>query len=1147
MEMMSLSVESEPLEPETRKTMGKDQRQEYHECLTWGMSCFIIFVIGALVGSFVVYVNNFEVQSHRVERHLSHLDHDLSDYAMARIQDRASAAMREQEAELANCTEDDDAMYHYGSNSTGNHSDETETIDDDDDHSGEEIDHTGHEHHDDWRIPEDPGHVHSSDPYGNLDDFEKTYRRAKEKAFTLTAMNKKWHDVRDAYRSFVQVLDGDVDTTFDSVVVREEVWYHQSEVEYIAFHDALDKFKRRFYNVQQDTRNAVEIVAIAATVIAILFCIACQRLWRRALAWSRWCARLAVEAQDAVVDNLGVPALIVDGDSLIILSANACACETFGYKVDSDRGPGTNASSRGDTAPESRWDLVHKYATTASWHLKSKILDATSRRRRQRRRSSASSCCSTTSSTTNGEAGSSPRIAASSPPPSPSLRMAPTPPPEDTTAVLQKKEDSEESSPTSTPPASELIGSTLASCLELQEDEKEPNLLCFLRSGLGSPCCSKAEKTREVRRGSSDDNINTSDETAPSRTKKPVAPIRTTAEDWTLTQGDVADRSTYFFGPQRIAGRTRTGEPLDLIVHATRTVDPLSEKRFRYTIVCQDVTALVSKDLELDIQRKVIAQLAHELRNKTTAAASMLEQIQHIVVDEACDARAELLKLDDDITSSVALLAEADQLIKTRLAIHRVHRGDYVSVVETVDLKEAMTARCRSAAAVAAKTVNFRVELPGEYEETDDDVQGRNAKELYVRLDTYMFCHLANNFLSNARKAVDKGEVVFAFLGCEPAAEPPKSTMSSASNDETSSISGGDNMVVKFSVRDTGRGIPKSTADRLFREEVANGDERGVGLGLVSCRKFAEAVGGRCWLEETTQVTAETPVGGSDFRFELPGRVLQWHERCRARAKTSPATKWTSRSQASGKKSTTPRKGSSSDAAHFASAAAAFPAPGSTGSTTRCPSSDDDLNSGVVGLDRSLSADKHQLVGASTVSPSKAMRRSNSGTCFFPDHPDTAPIRIPKHLKVYIVEDSGLIRKSIKAKLEKVRTRVDGAVFEYMEFSTCEALLQSLDDLLETGPNALVTVDQNLASAGGNLLGSDLIKNLAGRGFDGMMVSISGDIESDILHLACGANLTLGKPLPPVDTIFETLNAAYNKRRLSSSFGDSDDVSAATT
>ncbi|HET8785728.1 MAG TPA: HAMP domain-containing sensor histidine kinase, partial [Candidatus Limnocylindrales bacterium] len=77
---------------------------------------------------------------------------------------------------------------------------------------------------------------------------------------------------------------------------------------------------------------------------------------------------------------------------------------------------------------------------------------------------------------------------------------------------------------------------------------------------------------------------------------------------------------------------------------------------------------------------------------------------------------------------------------------------------------------------------------------------------------------------------------------------------------------GGD---VRFSVADTGRGIPPDHLPHVFDrywQSRGSARTRGTGLGLTIARGIVEAHGGRIW--------AESVVGqGSVFRFTLPASV----------------------------------------------------------------------------------------------------------------------------------------------------------------------------------------------------------------------------------------------------------------------------------
>src|SRR5207244_3808483 len=79
-----------------------------------------------------------------------------------------------------------------------------------------------------------------------------------------------------------------------------------------------------------------------------------------------------------------------------------------------------------------------------------------------------------------------------------------------------------------------------------------------------------------------------------------------------------------------------------------------------------------------------------------------------------------------------------------------------------------------------------------------------------------------------------------------------------------------------FAVRDTGIGIPADRMDRLFKPfgQVDSSTSRvhsGTGLGLVICRRLAERLGGRLWVESE-------PGRGSAFFFTIRGRPVELPE-----------------------------------------------------------------------------------------------------------------------------------------------------------------------------------------------------------------------------------------------------------------------------
>jgi two-component system sensor kinase FixL len=72
----------------------------------------------------------------------------------------------------------------------------------------------------------------------------------------------------------------------------------------------------------------------------------------------------------------------------------------------------------------------------------------------------------------------------------------------------------------------------------------------------------------------------------------------------------------------------------------------------------------------------------------------------------------------------------------------------------------------------------------------------------------------------------------------------------------------GESGFAQVTVADTGSGLPKEVAERLFQPFITT-KENGMGIGLTICQAIIEAHGGRIWFEPN-------PDGGVSFHFQLP-------------------------------------------------------------------------------------------------------------------------------------------------------------------------------------------------------------------------------------------------------------------------------------
>lgn len=133
-----------------------------------------------------------------------------------------------------------------------------------------------------------------------------------------------------------------------------------------------------------------------------------------------------------------------------------------------------------------------------------------------------------------------------------------------------------------------------------------------------------------------------------------------------------------------------------------------------------------------------------------------------------------------------------------------------------------------------------------------------------VRADVARLRQILLNLAGNATKFTEKGSI---SVSC---------TLDETSSDEQ--------LVLKFSVADTGIGIPKEAQSKLFQkfsQADASTTRRfgGTGLGLAICRQLVQLMGGSIWIESE-------PGEGSTFSFTMP--VEPGQEKLTVQAPVSP-------------------------------------------------------------------------------------------------------------------------------------------------------------------------------------------------------------------------------------------------------------------
>ena len=251
----------------------------------------------------------------------------------------------------------------------------------------------------------------------------------------------------------------------------------------------------------------------------------------------------------------------------------------------------------------------------------------------------------------------------------------------------------------------------------------------------------------------------------------------------------------------------------------------LSDEIFRLKQDKEDLEA------QLQFKNRIVAMLAHDLRNPLTAASIAVETLE---LGYGANASHKVNRLSPELTAQLLRHAKTqiramDRMISDILQTAKGAAADLQIQPQETSFNDLF--------ASALASMRNRFEARSQHVEIDIP---QDLPHVYV--DSGQIQRVLFNLLDNAIKYTpEEGELRISALH--------RTTQK-----------------IQVSVKDTGPGIPKENCEKIFEESFRlqrDEEKDGYGLGLALCRRIIRAHYGQLWVESTMGE-------GSQFFFTLP-------------------------------------------------------------------------------------------------------------------------------------------------------------------------------------------------------------------------------------------------------------------------------------